>query len=70
MRIVDMEESHIKNCIAMLKRNMPDHEEDETICADFPESMDWHPCCYTEAGSKHYHKKIVELEDELIRRVR
>lgn len=68
LKISDMEESHIKNCIAMLKRNMPDHEDDETVCADFPESMDWMQSCYTELGSKHYHAKITEFEDELISR--
>lgn len=68
LKIEDMETSHIKNCILMLERNMPDHEENEVICADFPESMDFQPNCYTEVGAKHYREKIAQLGAELAKR--
>ena len=68
VNICDMETIHIENCIAMLERTMPDHEEDETICADFPESM-WHqPSCYFETGAKSYRQKIAQFEEELAKR--
>lgn len=67
--IKDMETSHIKNCIKMLKQNMPDHYDDEVIVADFPESC-WHMgCVYTEYGGKHYIEKINEFNAELASRV-
>lgn len=65
MNIHDMETSHIQNTIKMLERGMPSHEHDEVIVADFPESMDWQPCHYTEAGAKTYREKIAELTQEL-----
>ena len=68
LNISDMETSHIKNCITMLTRNMPNHEENETVCADFPESMDFQPNCYTEVGAKHYREKISEFTEELVKR--
>ena len=68
LQIKDMETSHIKNCIKMLTDKMPDQEEDELICADFPESM-WHqPCCYWETGAKHYREKISQFTNELVNR--
>lgn len=68
MEISKMETSHIKNCIKMLTKKMPDHEENEIIVADLPESM-WHqPCMYTELGAKHYREKIAEFTNELVKR--
>ncbi len=68
LEISEMETSHIRNCIKMLTAKMPDHEEDEVICADFPESMDWHPNCYTESGAKSYREKITQFTQELVKR--
>lgn len=66
--ISEMETSHIENCIAMLERKMPVNENDETVCADFPESMDWQPNCYVEPGAKRFREKIAEFKKELERR--
>jgi hypothetical protein len=69
VNINDMETSHISNCIAMLKRDMPDHEEDITECADFPESMWYMPSCFTVLGAKNYRSKIAQLRAELNKRI-
>lgn len=62
--IKNMETSHIRNTIAMLKRTMPDHEEDEMYTADH-----WSlPGVYTAPGAKKYKAKIKEFEKELKQR--
>lgn len=69
IKVHEMETLHIKNCISMLKRNMPDHEEDEYFSADFPESMDYMPSSYVEPGAKSYRKQIKVFEDEILKRI-
>lgn len=61
LNIKDMETSHIKNCIAMLKREMPDHEYDDVICGDH--------CCMTIRGAAHFKRTIKKFEDELLTRI-
>lgn len=68
IEISKMKTSHIKNCIKMLTKKMPNHEDDEVIIADLPESMWGQPCMYREPGAKQYREKISELTSELVKR--
>lgn len=64
LEIREMGTSHIRNAIAMLKRNMPDHEENEYEVSDH-----WSlPGIAVEVGAKHYREKIAEFEAELATR--
>lgn len=68
LKISDMEISHIENCIAMLERDMPDHEDEQWITADFPESMRYRESSICIYGAKTYREKIQEFKDELKQR--
>ncbi len=64
LKVSEMETSHIKNCIAMLKRAMPDFEYDDVICGDH-----WSIGCMTIPGAETYKRKIKMFEDELLTRI-
>jgi len=60
----DMETSHIKNCIAMLNREMPSFEDDECLCGDH-----WSLGVATIPGAKSFRNTISKLERELLNRI-
>lgn len=69
LEISEMDTEHIYNCIRLLKKSMPDHEEDEVVFADLPESMWYVPSCYIEVGAKAYREKIAQFDEELSNRI-
>lgn len=68
MYIKDMETSHIKNTINLLKKAMKNAmtEDDEVYTADHWSFFD---ASYTHIGKKTYRKKIKEFEKELSKRL-
>jgi hypothetical protein len=64
LAIEQMETSHIKRCVAMLERNMPEHEEDEVLTADHWSISD----VLHQAGAKTFRDKIAEFTSELAKR--
>lgn len=62
--IKKMEESHIRNCIAMLKREMPGEEHDDWLATGHWSA----PVTVFFPGRRTYRNKINEFEYEIKRR--
>lgn len=68
LKISEMSTTHIENCIRFLNSKMPQHEEDEWLEADLPESMDYMESAVLVMGAKSFKEKIKEFKTELAKR--